>query len=175
MKVFASSGLYPADKPIRTFTQRQRHDFLYKEPTKLSIDGMNMTYEGLIPKLQKSMLSKDRDAMQPHVRAFVDRAVRFITCPDCEGTRLAEHARTSLIDGVSIAEATSWQITDLAAWVERLRTEHTAASVAPLLGNLSALLDSFVRIGLGYLSLDRPSGTLSGGESQRTRMIRHLG
>jgi excinuclease ABC A subunit len=175
VKIFASSGFYPADKPISSFTKRQLHDFLYKEPTKISIDGMNMTYEGLIPKIQKSMLSKDPDAMQPHVRAFVDRAVKFITCPDCEGTRLAEHARTSLVDGVSIAEATSWQITDLAAWVERLRSEHTAASVAPLLGNLSALLDSFVRIGLGYLSLDRPSGTLSGGESQRTRMIRHLG
>lgn len=175
VKIFASSGFYPADKPIRTFTKRQMHDFLYKEPTKISIDGMNMTYEGLIPKIQKSMLHKDRDAMQPHVRAFVDRAVRLITCPDCEGTRLAEHARTALIDGVSIAEATSWQITDLAAWVERLREQHTSASVAPLLGNLSALLDSFVRIGLGYLSLDRPSGTLSGGESQRTRMIRHLG
>ena len=175
VKIFASSGLYPADKPIRSFTKRQMHDFLYKEPTKISIDGMNMTYEGLIPKIQKSMLTKDRDAMQPHVRAFVDRAVRFITCPDCEGTRLAEHARTALIDGVSIAEATSWQITDLAAWVERLREQHTSASVAPLLGNLSALLGSFVRIGLGYLSLDRPSGTLSGGESQRTRMIRHLG
>ncbi|WP_434176236.1 ATP-binding cassette domain-containing protein [Brachybacterium conglomeratum] len=175
VKIFASSGFYPADKPIRSFTKRQMHDFLYKEPTKIKIDGMNMTYEGLIPKIQKSMLTKDRDAMQPHVRAFVDRAVRFITCPDCEGTRLAEHARTALIDGVSIAEATSWQITDLAAWVERLREQHTSASVAPLLGNLSALLDSFVRIGLGYLSLDRPSGTLSGGESQRTRMIRHLG
>ena len=175
VKIFASSGFYPADKPIRTFTKRQMHDFLYKEPTKISIDGMNMTYEGLIPKIQKSMLNKDRDAMQPHVRTFVDRAVKFITCPDCEGTRLAEHARTALIDGVSIAEATSWQITDLASWVERLREQHTSASVAPLLGNLSALLDSFVRIGLGYLSLDRPSGTLSGGESQRTRMIRHLG
>ena len=175
VKIFASSGFYPADKPIRTFTKRQMHDFLYKEPTKISIDGMNMTYEGLIPKIQKSMLNKDRDAMQPHVRAFVDRAVKFVTCPDCEGTRLAEHARTALIDGVSIAEATSWQITDLARWVERLREQHTSASVAPLLGNLSALLDSFVRIGLGYLSLDRPSGTLSGGESQRTRMIRHLG
>ena len=175
VKIFASSGFYPADKPIRSFTKRQMHDFLYKEPTKISIDGMNMTYEGLIPKIQKSMLNKDRDAMQPHVRTFVDRAVKFITCPDCGGTRLAEHARTALIDGVSIAEATSWQITDLASWVERLREQHTSASVAPLLGNLSALLDSFVRIGLGYLSLDRPSGTLSGGESQRTRMIRHLG
>ena len=175
VKIFASSGFYPADKPIRTFTKRQMHDFLYKEPTKIKIDGMNMTYEGLIPKIQKSMLNKDRDAMQPHVRAFVDRAVTSLTCPDCEGTRLAEHARTALIDGVSIAEATSWQITDLTSWVERLREQHTSASVAPLLGNLSALLDSFVRIGLGYLSLDRPSGTLSGGESQRTRMIRHLG
>ncbi len=175
VKIFASSGFYPADKPIRTFTKRQMHDFLYKEPTKISIDGMNMTYEGLIPKIQKSMLNKDRDAMQPHVRAFVDRAVTSLTCPDCEGTRLAEHARTAQIDGVSIAEATSWQITDLASWVERLREQHTSASVAPLLGNLSALLDSFGRIGLGYLSLDRPSGTLSGGESQRTRMIRHLG
>ena len=175
VKVFASSGLYPADKPIRTFTQRQRHDFLYKEPTKLSIDGMNMTYEGLIPKLQKSMLSKDRDAMQPHVRAFVDRPVKFVVCPDCEGTRLAEHARTSRLEGLSIADATSLQITELARWVESLRSGHTGPTVAPLLTNLSALLDSFVRIGLGYLSLDRPSGTLSGGESQRTRMIQHLG
>ena len=175
VKIFAKSGFFPSDKPIRTFTKRQLHDFLYKEPTKISIDGMNMTYEGLIPKIQKSMLNKDREAMQPHVRAFVDRAVKFVTCPECEGTRLAEHARTSTIDGVSIAEATAWQITDLAAWVEQLRAAHTAASVAPLLGNLSALLVSFVKIGLGYLSLDRPSGTLSGGESQRTRMIRHLG
>ncbi len=175
VKIFAKSGFFPSDKPIRTFTKRQLHDFLYKEPTKISIDGMNMTYEGLIPKIQKSMLNKDREAMQPHVRAFVDRAVKFVTCPECEGTRLAEHARTSTIDGVSIAEATAWQITDLAAWVEQLRAAHTAASVAPLLGNLSALLGSFVKIGLGYLSLDRPSGTLSGGESQRTRMIRHLG
>ncbi|MBB5832168.1 ATP-binding cassette domain-containing protein [Brachybacterium aquaticum] len=175
VKIFARSGFFPADKPIRSFTKRQMHDFLYKEPTKITIDGMNMTYEGLIPKIQKSMLTKDRDSMQPHVRAFVDRAVRFITCPECEGTRLAEHARTSTIDGVSIAEATSWQITELAEWVEGLRAQHTSASVAPLLANLSALLGAFVRIGLGYLSLDRPSGTLSGGESQRTRMIRHLG
>lgn len=134
-----------------------------------------MTYEGLIPKIQKSMLSKDRDSMQPHVRAFVDRAVKFIVCPDCDGTRLAEHARSSRIDGLSIADATALQITDLAAWVESLRTLHTGPKVSPLLTNLSALLDSFVRIGLGYLSLDRPSGTLSGGEAQRTKMIRHLG
>src|SRR5699024_7971968 len=149
--------------------------FLYKEPTKVKIDGANMTYEGLIPKIQKSMLSKDRDAMQPHVRAFVDRPVKFVVCPDCEGTRLAEHARTSRLEGLSIADATSLQITELARWVESLRSGHTGPTVAPLLTNLSALLDSFVRIGLGYLSLDRPSGTLSGGESQRTRMIQHLG
>ncbi|MGO3291628.1 MAG: excinuclease ABC subunit UvrA, partial [Brachybacterium alimentarium] len=175
VKVFASSGFFPSDKPIRTFTTRQLHDFLYKEPTKVRIDGVNMTYEGLIPKIQKSMLSKDRDSMQPHVRAFVDRAVKFIVCPDCDGTRLAEHARSSRIDGLSIADATALQITDLAAWVESLRTLHTGPKVSPLLTNLSALLDSFVRIGLGYLSLDRPSGTLSGGEAQRTKMIRHLG
>jgi excinuclease UvrABC ATPase subunit len=175
VKIFASSGFYPSDKPIRTFTKRQLHDFLYKEPTKISIDGMNMTYEGLIPKIQKSMLNKDRESMQPHVRAFVDRAVKFITCPECEGTRLAEHARSSRIDGVSIADATALQITELAAWVGQLRARHAAPTVAPLLTNLSALLESFVTIGLGYLSLDRPSGTLSGGESQRTRMIRHLG
>ena len=175
VKLFAASGFFPSDKPIRTFTKRQLHDFLYKEPTKVKIDGANMTYEGLIPKIQKSILSKDRDAMQPHVRAFVDRAVKFVVCPDCEGTRLAEHARTSRLEGLSIADATSLQITELARWVESLRSGHTGPTVAPLLTNLSALLDSFVRIGLGYLSLDRPSGTLSGGESQRTRMIQHLG
>ena len=174
-KLFASSGFFPADQPIKSFTKRQLHDFLYKEPTKVKLDGANMTYEGLIPKIQKSMLSKDRDSMQPHVRAFVDRAVTFIVCPDCEGTRLAEHARSSRIDGISIADATALQITDLAAWITAVRSRHSSASVAPLLTNLSALLDAFVRIGLGYLSLDRPSGTLSGGESQRTRMIRHLG
>ncbi|MFC7466233.1 ATP-binding cassette domain-containing protein [Brachybacterium sp. GCM10030252] len=175
VKIFASSGFYPSDQPIKSFTKRQMHDFLYKEPTKISIDGMNMTYEGLIPKIQKSMLNKDRESMQPHVRAFVDRAVKFIVCPDCEGTRLAEHARTSTIDGVSIADASALQITDLAGWVESLRERHSGPTVAPLLSNLSALLESFVMIGLGYLSLDRPSGTLSGGESQRTKMIRHLG
>ena len=175
VKIFSRSGFFPSDKPIRSFTKRQLHDFLYKEPTKISIDGMNMTYEGLIPKIQKSILSKDRDAMQPHVRAFVDRAVKFVVCPECEGTRLAEHARTSRIDGLSIADATSLQITELAEWVESLRSSHTGPTVAPLLANLSDLLGSFVRIGLGYLALDRPSGTLSGGESQRTRMIRHLG
>ena len=175
VKIFASSGFFPSDKPIASFTTRQLHDFLYKEPTKVTIDGVNMTYEGLIPKIQKSILSKDRDALQPHVRAFVDRAVKFVTCPECEGTRLAEHARTSRIDGVSIADVTAWQITDLALWVEGLRERHQGPTVSPLLTNLAALLSSFVTIGLGYLSLDRPSGTLSGGESQRTKMIRHLG
>ncbi|GAA1314724.1 ATP-binding cassette domain-containing protein [Brachybacterium tyrofermentans] len=175
VKIFASSGFFPSDKPIASFTTRQLHDFLYKEPTKVKIDGVNMTYEGLIPKIQKSILSKDRDALQPHVRAFVDRAVKFVTCPECEGTRLAEHARTSRIDGVSIADVTAWQITDLATWVEGLRERHLGPTVSPLLTNLAALLSSFVTIGLGYLSLDRPSGTLSGGESQRTKMIRHLG
>jgi excinuclease UvrABC ATPase subunit len=175
VKIFSMSGFYPSDKPIKSFTKRQLHDFLYKEPTKITIDGMNMTYEGLIPKIQKSMLNKDRDSMQPHVRAFVDRAVRFITCPDCEGTRLAEHARSSRIRGVSIADVSSMQITDLASWVEELRASSEGERVAPLLSNLAELLESFVAIGLGYLQLDRPSGTLSGGESQRTRMIRHLG
>ncbi|ATG52673.1 daunorubicin resistance protein DrrC [Brachybacterium vulturis] len=174
-KLFASSGFFPADKPIRSFTERQLHDFLYKEPTKVKLEGANMTYEGLIPKIQKSMLSKDRDSMQPHIRAFVDRAVTFIVCPECEGTRLAEHARTSRIDGRSISDVCAMQISELAAWVRRLREQNTSAQVAPLLQNLSELLDAFTEIGLGYLSLDRPSGTLSGGESQRTRMIRHLG
>src|SRR5699024_6606283 len=135
-KLFASSGLFPVDRPIRTFTKRQLHDFLYKEPTKVRIDGANMTYEGRIQKIQKSMLPKDRDSMQPHVRAFVDRAVTFIVCPDCEGTRLAEHARTSLIDGCSIADVCAMQISDLAGWVRQLRQEHASARVAPLLTNL---------------------------------------
>ena len=174
-KLFISSGFFPADKPIRSFTKRQLHDFLYREPTKVKLDGANMTYEGLIPKIQKSMLSKDRDSMQPHIRAFVDRAVTFIVCPDCEGTRLAEHARTSRIDGVSIADACTMQISELAEWIDALSARSSSAQVAPLLQNLSALLGAFTRIGLGYLSLDRPSSTLSGGESQRTRMIRHLG
>lgn len=174
-RIFAESGLFPADKPIRSFTKRQLHDFLYKEPTKIRIGEINMTYEGLIPKLQKSMLSKERESIQPHIRAFVDRAVTFQPCPECGGTRLAEHARESRIDGVSIADACAMQITELAAWVARLREGEHGPQVAPLLANLSALLDSFVRIGLGYLSLDRGASSLSGGESQRTRMIRHLG
>ncbi|MCS5498466.1 excinuclease ABC subunit UvrA [Cnuibacter physcomitrellae] len=171
VRIYAESGFYPADKPIRDFTAKERHAFLYGETTKVKIQGVNLTYVGLIPKLQQSMLSKDKESMQPHIRAFVDRAVTFITCPECEGTRLSEGARSSRIDGVNIAEACAMQITDLAAWVRGL----DEPSVAPLLANLSQLLDSFVDIGLGYLSLDRSSGTLSGGEAQRTKMVKHLG
>jgi excinuclease UvrABC ATPase subunit len=171
VRIFSESGLLDAKKPIRDYTETELHDFLYREPTKLKIQSINMTYEGLIPKIQKSMLSKDREAMQPHVRAFVDRAVTFTTCPDCGGTRLSEAARSSRIGGINIADACAMQISDLAEWVSSL----DEPSVAPLLANLRRTLDSFVEIGLGYLSLDRPSGTLSGGESQRTKMIRHLG
>lgn len=174
-KIYRESGLLPADKPIKDYTKRQLHDFLYKEPTKVRIDGISMTFQGLIPRLQQSILAKDRDSMQPHNRAFVDRAVTYQPCPDCDGTRLAEHARTARIGEVSIADACRMPITDLAAWVQELGAADHGQTVAPLLANLAALLDSFVRIGLGYLSLERPSGTLSGGESQRTKMIRHLG
>ncbi|KNC19507.1 daunorubicin resistance protein DrrC [Arthrobacter sp. RIT-PI-e] len=170
-RIFGGCGFFDADTPIREFTERELQDLLYKEPTKIKVDGINITYEGLVPKIQKSMLAKDRESMQPHIRAFVDRAVTFTTCPECDGTRLSEAARSSTIDGVSIADACRMQISDLAVWVRGLREP----SVAPLLGALGETLDSFVEIGLGYLSLDRPSGTLSGGESQRTKMIRHLG
>lgn len=169
--VYANSGFLDPDKPIREFGEEEMRDFLYREPTKVKVNGVNLTYEGLIPKIQKSMLSKDRDALQPHIRAFVDRAVTFTACPDCEGTRLSAAARSSRIAGVGIADACAMQISDLAAWVAGL----DEPSVAPLLGTLRQTLDSFVEIGLGYLSLDRPSGTLSGGETQRVRMIRHLG
>ncbi|HEX2856123.1 MAG TPA: excinuclease ABC subunit UvrA [Propionibacteriaceae bacterium] len=170
-RLYASSGFFPPDKPIREFTKRQRHDFLYREATRMKIENINMTYEGLIPRIQKSMLSKDVEAMQPHIRAFVERAVTFTTCPDCQGTRLSAAARSSRIAGVSIADACAMQISDLADWVRSL----DKPSVAPLLASLRHHLDAFVGIGLGYLSLDRPSGTLSGGEAQRVRMIRHLG
>ncbi|HET9127120.1 MAG TPA: excinuclease ABC subunit UvrA [Propionibacteriaceae bacterium] len=170
-RLYASSGFFPPDKPVREFTKRQRHDFLYREATRMKIENINMTYEGLIPRIQKSMLSKDVEAMQPHIRAFVERAVTFTTCPDCEGTRLSAAARSSRIAGVSIADACAMQISDLADWVRSL----DEPSVAPLLASLRHHLDAFVGIGLGYLSLDRPSGTLSGGEAQRVRMIRHLG
>ena len=164
-------AVVPTDVPIARFTTRQLQEFLYGEARKVKVEGINLTYEGLIPKIQKSMLSKDVDTLQPHVRAFVERAVTFTTCPECQGSRLSEAARSSKIKGTSIADACAMQITDLAEWVRRL----DEPSVAPLLGALRHSLDSFVEIGLGYLSLDRPSGTLSGGEAQRTKMIRHLG
>ncbi len=170
-RIFSGSGFFDMDKKLGKYTKTELHDLLYKEPVKIKVEGINLTYEGIIPKMQKSMLAKDVDAMQPHIRAFVERAVVFTTCPECAGTRLAEHARNSRIDGVSIADACAMQISDLAAWVRTLNEP----SVAPLLESLGDTLDSFVDIGLGYLSLDRPSGTLSGGESQRTKMIRHLG
>ena len=168
---FAESGFYPADKPIAEFTEKQREKFLYSAPTKVKIQNINMTYEGLIPKISKSMLSKDVDALQPHIRAFVQRVATFATCPACDGTRLTEGARSSKIDGVSIADACRMQVTDLAAWVRGL--DHPAAG--PLLTALGANLDAFVTLGLGYLSLERPSGTLSGGEAQRIKLLRHLG
>jgi excinuclease ABC A subunit len=170
-RIFRGSGFFDPDKPIRKFNKRELHDLLYKESTRIKVDGINLTYDGLIPKIQKSMLSKDVDAMQPHVRAFVERAVVFTTCPDCDGTRLSEAARSSKIAGANIAELSAMQISDLAKWVGEL----DEPSAAPLLGALRATLESFVEIGLGYLSLNRPSGTLSGGEAQRTKMIRHLG
>ncbi|MEU6813859.1 excinuclease ABC subunit UvrA [Streptomyces sp. NPDC046860] len=170
-RIYTGCGFFDPDKPIARFTKRELHDLLHKEPTKIKVEGINLTYEGLIPKIQKSFLAKDVDALQSHVRAFVERAVTFTVCPDCEGTRLNEGARTSTIGGVSIADACAMQITDLAAWVRGLDDP----SVAPLLTALGHSLDSFVEIGLGYLSLDRPSGTLSGGEAQRVKMIRHLG
>jgi excinuclease UvrABC ATPase subunit len=169
--IFTASGFIDPNKPIREFTKKELDDFLYKEPTKVKVNGVNLTYEGLVPKVQKSFLSKDPDGLQPHIRAFVDRAATFKACPDCGGTRLSEGARSSRIGGINIADACAMQISDLAEWVRGL----DEPSVAPLLTTLEQTLDSFVEIGLGYLSLDRPSGTLSGGESQRTKMIRHLG
>ncbi|KQY48120.1 excinuclease ABC subunit UvrA [Cellulomonas sp. Root137] len=170
-RIFSGSGFFDPDKPISKFTKKELHDLLYKEPTKIKVDNINLTYEGLIPKIQKSFLAKDVEALQPHIRAFVERTVVFTTCPDCDGTRLNEGARSSKIGGVNIADACAMQISDLAEWVRGL----DEPSVAPLLTALRELLDSFVSIGLGYLSLERSSGTLSGGEAQRTKMIRHLG
>ncbi len=171
VRVYSESGFVDADKPVGEFSEQERQDFLYKEQTKVRIANTNMTYEGLVPKVTKSMLQKDRDALQPHIRAFVDRAVTFVACPACGGTRLNEGARSSRIGEVNIADAAAMQITDLAAWVRTIDDP----MVAPLIQGLRETLDAFVHIGLGYLSLDRASGTLSGGEAQRTKMIRHLG
>lgn len=169
-RIFSGAG-FDMDKPIAKFTKKEMHDLLYKEPTKIKVEGINLTYEGLIPKIQKSMLSKDVEAMQPHIRAFVERAITFQSCPECDGTRLSPEARSAKIRGKDIAELCEMQISDLAGWVGELHEP----SVAPLLKGLRHLLDSFAEIGLGYLSLARPAGTLSGGEAQRTKMIRHLG
>ncbi len=174
-RIFNGCGFFDPDKPINTFTAKELDALLHKEATKLKIDGVNLTYLGLIPQIQKSYLSKDVDAMQPHIRAFVERAVTFTTCPDCDGTRLSEAARSSTIEGVNIADVCAMQITDLARWVGTLTEKPVATSLAPLLTALGHTLDSFVEIGLGYLSLERPAGTLSGGEAQRVKMIRHLG
>ncbi|GAC1630180.1 MAG: excinuclease ABC subunit UvrA [Chloroflexota bacterium] len=169
--IFTESGLLDPNKPICKYTRKELQDFLYKEPVKVKVNGVNLTYEGLVPKVQKSFLSKDPDALQPHIRAFVDRAVTFATCPECGGTRLSEAARSSRIRGINIGDACAMQISDLSEWIRGV----DEPSVAPLLGALQQTLDSFVEIGLGYVSLDRPSGTLSGGEAQRVKMIRHLG
>ncbi|BAU84938.1 uvrABC system protein [Streptomyces laurentii] len=170
-RIFGGSGYFDMDKPIAEFSKRELDDLLHREPTKIKVDGVNLTYEGLIPKLRKSVLSKDVDTLQPHVRAFVERAVTFAICPDCDGTRLTEAARSAKIDGVSIADACAMQVSDLAEWVRGIGDP----AVAPLLATLRQTLDSFVEIGLGYLALDRPAGTLSGGEAQRVKMVRHLG
>jgi len=171
VRVYRAAGFLDPDKPIRDYSERELHDLLYKEPTKVKVEGINITYEGLISRLQKSVFSKDPEALQPHVRAFVERAVTFVKCPECDGTRLNAAARSSKIRGISIADACAMQISDLAEWVRSL----DEPSVAPLLHKLQQVLDSFVEIGLGYLSLDRPASTLSGGEAQRTKMVRHLG
>jgi excinuclease ABC A subunit len=170
-RIFRGCGFFDPDKPIRKYTKKELHDLLHKEPTKIKVDGINLTYTGLIPSIQKSFLAKDVDAMQPHIRAFVERAVTFTTCPECGGTRLSIQARSSKIKETNIADVCAMQISDLGDWVRTL----AEPSVAPLLTGLQHLLDSFAEIGLGYLSLDRPSGTLSGGEAQRVKMIRHLG
>ncbi|RXW33444.1 ATP-binding cassette domain-containing protein [Propioniciclava flava] len=170
-RIFIGSGFFDPEKPLGAYTQREMHDLLYKEPVKIKVEGINLTYEGLIPKITKSMLAKDPEQMQPHVRAFVERAVKFTSCPDCGGTRLAEGARSSRIRGKNIADLCAMQVSDLVDWVADLDDPE----VAPLTEALSGLLRAFVEIGLGYLSLDRPAGTLSGGEAQRTKMVRHLG
>ncbi|WP_030902418.1 excinuclease ABC subunit UvrA [Streptomyces sp. NRRL F-5126] len=180
-RLYSASGLLDPDKPIRDYTKKETRDFLHHEPVRMKIEGINMTYEGLLPRVRKSILAKDRESMQPHIREFVDRAVTFTACPECGGTRLSEAARSSRIEGTSIADACAMQISDLAAWVRALGEAPSSsrdanhAGVAPLLAALRGVLDSFVEIGLGYLSLDRASATLSGGEAQRVKMVRHLG
>ncbi len=169
-RLFEGMGL-PMDEPISSFSAKQLDTMLHAPPTRIKVEGVNLTFEGIIPRIQKSMLSKDPEAMQPHVRRFVERAVTFQTCPDCGGTRLGPEVLASRIDGKNIADVCALQISDLAEWIRGLEYP----SVAALLTGLQHLLDSFAVIGLGYLSLDRPAGTLSGGEAQRTRMIRHLG
>src|SRR5205823_8572915 len=164
-RIFRGCGFFDPDKAIRKFTKKELHDLLHKEPTKIKVEGINLTYEGLIPRIQKAMLSKDKEAMQPHVRDFVDRVVTFRTCPDCDGTRLSEGARSSKIKGISIADACAMQSSDLADWVRGL----DEPSQKPLVAALQHTLDPFVEIGLGYISLDRPSGTVSGGEAQRVK------
>ncbi|MGF3055204.1 ATP-binding cassette domain-containing protein [Microbacterium sp. YY-01] len=171
VRLYAESGLYPADKPISSFTKKQLDEFLYGKPRKIKIQAVNLTYEGLIPKITKSMFSKDHDSLQPHIRRFVEQSATFGACPDCEGTRLTEAARSATIDGVSIADVSRMQVVDAAQWLQSLSLD----GVAPLLGALQATLDSFVSLGLGYLSLDRPSGSLSGGEAQRIKLLRHVG
>ncbi|KQB83695.1 UvrABC system protein A [Corynebacterium oculi] len=170
-RMYAESGLFPADKPIGSFNKKELAEFLDKEPTKMEIAGINMTYEGLLPRLRRSMLAKDREGMQKHIREFVDRAVTFIACPACGGTRLAPHALESTIEGKNIADLCSMEIAQLRTWAERL--EHP--NLAPLIDALRATLDNFVAVGLGYLTLDRATATLSGGEAQRAKMVRHLG
>jgi excinuclease UvrABC ATPase subunit len=170
-RIYKGCGFFDFEKPIKKYNKRELNDLLYKEATKIKVEGINLTYMGLIPQVQKSFLSKDVDSVQPHIRAFIERVSTFRTCPECDGTRLAEHARASRIDGVNIADACAMQVTDLAEWIRGL----DEPSVAPLLAGLQDVLDAFVQIGLGYLSLERPSGTLSGGEAQRVKMIRHLG
>ncbi|MEO8541755.1 MAG: excinuclease ABC subunit UvrA [bacterium] len=170
-RIFSGCGFFDPDKPIKDFTKKELDDLVYKEPTKIKVDGINLTYEGLVPKIQKSFLSKDVDALQPHIRAFVERAITFAICLECHGTRLSEGARSSKINGLSIADVCAMQLSDLAGWIRTVE----GASVAPLLASLQQILDSFAEIGLGYLSLDRTSGTLSGGEAQRVKMVRHLG
>jgi len=172
MRTFASAGLDPK-MPIRKYTKKELDIFLYDQPRKVKVEKLNLTYEGLVPRIQKAFLSRDVETLQPHIRAFVERAVTFAACPECKGTRLNEGARSSKIKGVNIADACAMQISDLAEWMRSAPT--SLSSVAPLVTKLLQTLDSFVEMGLGYLSLDRPAGTLSGGEAQRTKMVGHLG